>query len=320
MSTGVRAKHLTQGDFAGTVSCMQAGIQRGCSNLELYIVGIMATLSILFLHDPTPNGHLHSANVTRVMNETGLEEHQTNKVDLDIVLAVYDENPQTILNHLEGCCNSSSCRVYIYSSMAPGTSRSHELERRKREKHDLEEWLAVNTSFSKFGGRVNNTWTGTEATAFLWHISDQYDNHAAKSAFMHAHITAWHSDRMCDIIRRGLGQLSGNVTGPAYVNLNKPYPRRCLSPNAFTGVHTSEELRNNVFTNWTNWFESSPPRRITYECCAQFITTRASLRGRPHTFWTRALRSMASPEYKIPWEYLWPTLIDETGSEKKANC
>ena len=216
MSTGVQAKHSTQRDFAGTTLCTNAGFQHGFSSRELCIVGTMAILSILFLHDPTPNGHLHSANVMRVMNETGPEEQQTN-IDLDVVLA-------------------------------------------------------------------------------------------AKSAFMHAHITAWHSDRMCDIIRRGLGQLSRNVTGPAYVNLNKPYPRKCLSPNAFTGVHTSEELRNDVFTNWTNWFESSPPRRITFDCCAQFITTRASSRGRSHTFWTSALRFMASPDYKIPAENIYGPL------------
>ena len=260
------------------------------------------------------------ANVT---NETDLvtpNEYRQIQFELDIILSVYDENPGEILNHLESCCNATSCRVFVYSSMAEGTSRSHDLEHKTHEKHELEEWLNVQTRYQKFGARVNNSWTGTEATGFLWHIAHEYDNYAAKIAFVHSHISSWHSGRMCDIISRGVNNPSASNGKSTYVNLNNQYPRRCISRNNVVGVHTSENLRDNIYGNWTRWFGTQPPVRVTYECCAQFVTTCDTLRNKPRTFWNRALSSMASSEWKIPWEYLWPTLVNEDENVKKAFC
>ena len=111
------------------------------------------------------------------------------------------------------------------------------------------------------------------------------------------------------------------MTGKSlYVNLNNLYPRRCVSRNNVVGVHASTKLGDNIYGNWTRWFGSEPPVRVTWECCAQFITTRETLRNKPRMFWDRALLSMESPEWKIPWEYLWPTLVNEDDNVKKAVC
>ena len=261
--------------------------------------------------------------VANLTNETKIappNEHRQNQLELDIVLSVYDENPGQILNHLESCCDATSCRVFVYSSMAEGSTRSHDFDHKTHEEHELDDWMNTETSYKKYGTHVNNSWTGTEATGFLSHVAREYDNYAARIAFVHAHVTSWHSDRLCDIITRGVkstGSVSGNSS---YINLSKPYPRRCLSRNNFVGPHTSKELKDNVYDNWTRWFASEPPVRVTFECCAQFITTRDTLRNRPRSFWDRALLSMASPEWKIPWEYLWPTLVNEDENVKKAAC
>ena len=180
--------------------------------------------------------------------------------------------------------------------------------------------MNTETSYQKIGTHVNNSWTGGEATGFMSHIAREYDNYAAQVAFVHAHVSSWHSGRLCDIISKGVRSTVSMNGKSSYVNLNNPYPRRCVSRNNVVGVHASTKLRDNIYGNWTRWFGSEPPVRVTWECCAQFITTRETLRNKPRMFWDRALLSMESPEWKIPWEYLWPTLVNEDDNVKKAVC
>jgi len=311
----------------------------GSQNTFFHFNVFFGFLNLLFLTYNTFEGACFSgksvrltlANLTHVTkdfanttNGTDLvsspSEYRQNQFELDIILSVYDENPGEILNHLESCCDVTSCRVFVYSSMAEGTSRSHELEHRTRENHELEDWMNTPTRYQKFGARVNNSWTGTESTGFLWHIAHEYDNYAAKVAFVHSHVSSWHSGRLCDIIKRGASDPSVTNGKSTYINLNNPYPRRCVSRTNAEGIHTSEELRDNIYENWTRWFGTQPPVRVTYECCAQFITTRDTLRNKPQSLWNHALSSMASSEWNIPWEYLWATLVNEDENVKKASC
>lgn len=272
-------------------------------------------LAFANLTNVTKEGFTNATNETDLLGIT--PKNVANQFELDIILSAYDENPGQILSHLDSCCDATSCRVFVYSSMAKGTRRSHDLENRTREKHELEDWMNTKTRFQKFGARVNNSWTGSEATGFLWHIAHEYDNYAAKVAFVHAHVSSWHSGELCDIITTGVHNASASN---GYVNLNNPYQRRCLSRNNLVGLFASEEMRDVIYGNWTRWFGTRPPVRVTFECCAQFITTRHTLRNRPRAFWNRALSSMASSEGKIPWEYLWPTLVNEDENVKKASC
>lgn len=249
----------------------------------------------------------------------------------DIIVSAYDENSGDVLRHLELCCPTDTCRVFIYSSLNQDSQRSHEhVYRNKKHQvehanHDIDTWLSVNTSYEKFGKTVDNTLTGTEATAYITHVIENYDNLADTLAFVHGHIHSWHSRRMCDIIIHGLRKLRRNVTRTVYVNINKPHPRRCMSMKGISGDGTSIEMRDHVFKYWKNWTHQPTPTRISWECCAQFVTNRESIHHRGYLFWQALNTTMTrcplpTPERCPPFEYLWPTLIDEEGTLKKSRC
>ena len=249
----------------------------------------------------------------------------------DIILSVYDENSQDVLRHLEKCCPQDSCRAFIYSSLNEGSTRSHEhvyrrkKERIKRETHTLDTWLSVDTSYNTSGKTVDNTLTGTEATAYITHIVDNYDNLADTLAFVHGHIHSWHSKKMCDIIKRGMKNLKKNKKDTVYVNINKPHSRRCMSKKGISGRGTSIEMRDHVFKYWVNWTNQPTPTRISWECCGQFVTNRESIQFRGYQFWKALNRTLTrcplpTEEKCPPFEYLWSTFIDEQGTLKKSRC
>ena len=257
----------------------------------------------------------------------------TRPFKLDIIVSVYDENPERVLRHLETCCFSRDCRVWLYSAFESGVSeRSHELQSANREVHEIEDWLSVNTTFEKHGARVNNSWTGTESTAYVTHAHVRYDDLADKVAFVQGHISSWHSAEMCDTIRSGVSKVEEAVSrdrnesphansSSVYININKPYSMRCISRTGVSGPGATESLRDSVYENWKKWTGDEPPERMTWECCAQFVTTRESLRARSRVFWKNLYDAMPSTSSeKIPWEYLWPTFVDEAGSSRRGSC
>ena len=244
--------------------------------------------------------------------------------ELDIVVSVYDEVPQTLFKHLEGCCPKRACRVWLYSAFEKGKSvRSHSLPKQEQVGLGIEGWMNVSTPFEKHVLRVNNTWTGTEATGYLTYVHQLYDDLADKLAFVHGHVSSWHSENICDIIRRGVAKADTAMVGDSvYVNINKPFPLRCLSRSGTSGLYATEELRAKVYENWAKWTgEAETPSRLTWECCAQFVTTRQSLRARGRAFWKHTYEAMYSfPNDTIPWEYLWPTLVSPSFSASRGNC
>ena len=264
-----------------------------------------------------------NASDSTAQTTTSVPRHLPESVrrsELDIVVAVYDEEPRITLQLLEKCCPTSTCQVYIYLSWDPAATRSHGAS---ASHHYTEvDWQALETTYAKHVTTVNNSWTGTEATAYMTHIVEQYSALGKTLAFVHGHASSWHSDNLCDIITRGRSLLSSRISynndSSVYINLNKPYPRRCVSQTGFSGLFATEKLRDNIYANWTSWTGAPVPRRFSWECCAQFVTTDRSIRGRGHEFWKQVLHTMeASP---APWEYLWPTMIDEKGTIKLADC
>jgi hypothetical protein len=109
-----------------------------------------------------------------------------------------------------------------------------------------------------------------------------------------------------------------------YVNLNRPFERRCMSPSGIFGGNVDEHLRDVGFDNWERWSGTPAPERVSWECCAQFLTTREGVLARKHSFWKRMYRalSLQGPHggggSSPPWEYLWPTMIDEEGTADLA--
>ena len=137
-------------------------------NLVLAIVNLafltqtLCSRGVCFFDRSDTLGLVNLTNVTKrvanLTNETNMvtpNEYRPNQFELDIVLSVYDENPGQVLNHLESCCNATSCRVFVYSSMAEGTSRSHDLEHKTHEKHDLEDW-------DEHGDELSKNWYARE--------------------------------------------------------------------------------------------------------------------------------------------------------------
>ena len=96
-------------------------------NLVLAIVNLalltqtLCSRGVCFFDRSDTLGLVNLTNVTkRVANLTNEikmmvtpNEYRPNQFELDIVLSVYDENPGQILNHLESCCNATSCRVFV---------------------------------------------------------------------------------------------------------------------------------------------------------------------------------------------------------------
>ena len=277
------------------------------------------------------NAFAGTSTISRRLDGQGATEvsHELNTSSLDLVVSVYDESPVAVLGHLEECCSPLTCRVFIYSSASQDSTRLGRAYRKGDPSNHgvpLQDWLKSRTKFPLQVESVNNSWTGTEATAYATHIAKHYDDLAVNLAFVQGHLTSWHSDRMCSIIIAGIKKIPhGNVAkaeqdelkNTVYINLNKPYPRRCLSPTGISGPVTSDALRDKFFANWTRWTGAANPRRISYECCAQFATTARSIRARPKEFWINTLRSMEL-EGDVGWEYLWPTMIDEDGTFKQS--
>ena len=111
----------------------------------------------------------------------------------------------------------------------------------------------MNTTFEKHGARVNNSWTGTESTAYVTHAHVRYDDLADKVAFVQGHISSWHSAEMCDTIRSGVSKVEEAVSrdrnesphansSSVYININKPYSMRCISRTGVSGPGATESL------------------------------------------------------------------------------
>ena len=285
----------------------------------------MSDLHITSVH----NGSLEeNASVVSNFTPTVVQhvEGLPGRRELDIIVAAYDEDPGTTLRHIETCCSPETCQVFIYLSKSGDSQRSHS-QPASQSHYTAEDWQEFRTPFNKLVIPVDNSWTGTESTGFMTHIVERFSNLSKALAFVHGHITSWHSDSLCDIINNGMNVLRSRkawAEDAVYVNLNKPYPRRCLSPSGFSGIYATHALRDKVYSNWTKWTGAPVPRRVSWECCAQFLTTQHSIHVRPLAFWERALHTMKESASlvwdEIPWEYLWPTMIDEQGTFELSSC
>ena len=167
-----------------------------------------------------------------------------------------------------------------------------------------------------FVSEIANTWSGTEASAFALHIVTHYYDMAPKTIFLHAHDGSWHSDKVCNLVKRGL------VASPKtkFLNLNRPYPVRCLSRSSVVGIKVDFHVRDFYYANWRKWTNSSPPKRIVFQCCAQFVASKHAVHKRPLYVWSNILKAIVHDRLGNNWEFLWPTLIDEKGNSKLSNC
>ena len=138
----------------------------------------------------------------------------------------------------------------------------------------------------------------------------------AKGHNVSCHDGSWHSDKVCNLVQKGL------YAPPTtkFLNLNRPYNLRCLSPTKVTGVGVNAKVRAFYYANWKKWTNSTPPKRIVFECCAQCLASKHAIHIRPLSTWTKILRAIVHDRLGNNWEYLWPTLIDEDGTSQLSTC
>ena len=228
---------------------------------------------------------------------------------MDIVVAVGSESVN-FLSQISPCLGSN--RIFLYVSSGNGVANSLTPHAYKNKEH-LSEWLRQEKN-NVFVSEIANTWSGTEASAFSLHIVTHYYDMAPKTIFLHAHDGSWHSGRVCKLVRTGLAAQT------KFLNLNLPYPLRCLSPSKFTGYGANAHVRDFYYANWRKWTNSTPPKRIVFECCAQFLASKHAIHNRPMSVWANILRSVVHDRLGNNWEYLWPTLIDENGTSQLSTC
>ncbi len=230
---------------------------------------------------------------------------------MDIVVSVAHESTHFLTN-IAPCIHSSN-NLYVYVSSGNGVSKS--LTKHKSGSLHLEAWLSHQRD-NLFVSEIANTWSGTEASAFALHIVTHYDVMLPKTVFLHAHDGSWHSDRICALVRRG--EAASPTTG--FLNLNRAYPLRCLSPSKVSGPEVNNQVRDFYYANWQRWTNATPPKRIVFECCAQFVASKRAIHSRSLNVWTNILRAIVHERLGNNWEYLWPTLIDEKGSAALSDC
>ena len=247
---------------------------------------------------------------------------------MDLVVSAHDESPSQFISHVESCCPQGVCRLFVYLSNSPGTTRSHSHENVPRGSFTSADWNNIATNMSIHVDVVDNSWTGTESTGYMKYIVDKFEDLADTIVFAHGHVKSRHSGELCLAIRKGLKRL-GNTTEPVFVNINNWHSRRCVSRTKIRGPDTSNELRDSLYKAWHSLMRDDPkdePIRFTWECCAQFIATQASIRRRSLEDWIRMFEIMSESTYGggpvagYLWEYLWPTIIDERGNVMKDSC
>jgi len=89
---------------------------------------------------------------------TSSPQHPSESVrrsELDIIVAVYDEEPRNTLHLLERCCVPLTCQVFIYLSWDPTAKRSHGAS--SAHHYTEVDWQALKTTYAKHVTTVNNS-------------------------------------------------------------------------------------------------------------------------------------------------------------------
>ena len=68
----------------------------------------------------------------------------------------------------------------------------------------LNEWLKYKAP-NTFVAEISNTWSGTEATAYVLHTLTHYNEMAPKTVFLQRHDGSWHSRPVCHLLHKKRG-------------------------------------------------------------------------------------------------------------------
>ena len=230
-----------------------------------------------------------------------------------VVLSTYREMPSQLLGRLSECIGSDDL-LFVYHHT--GKYRDHNNHGKIDSTVTVDDWRQTAEAIG-VDARVYelyNEWSsGDEASAYLLHIALNYEALSDRTVFLHGHIASWHSEDICSLITRGF---SANDN---FVELNLPYPHRCVSDRGCTGPYVNEDVRATLMGKWASVVGTPTPERLTWSCCAQFAATSATIRRRPQTTWWKLyLHSMF--DQHIQWEYMWDTLVDQDRAVAAGTC
>lgn len=226
------------------------------------------------------------------------------KRKMELVVSVFDELPRPFFQHLASCKGTFvNATFYVHSN----GSRSHLTTGREGFKRVNAGWFAPPFGTSKW---IPNK--GDEALAYTSYILDRYNTLPARVAFVHAHVSSWHSHSLCEYLRTA-----------AHIN------ERFYSFNRNNAVRECQRLSNEshgwalrAYQNWNSWFDETPPAYVHYKCCAQFMASKKSIRRHPLQTWrkvhSRALDYEDADPEKLPFEYLWPSILG--ASKARTPC
>ena len=219
---------------------------------------------------------------------------------MELVVSVFDEHAEPFFNHLRSCSNVvSNVTFYVHEQ----GYRSHFTTGTKGFKITDARWFAP-----PFGTTQSIPNKGDEALAYASYIVQRYHTLPSYVAFVHAHASSWHSHSMCQYLQSAIRSQR------RFVSFNKNNAKRhCEILN-----NNSTSWKQRAYSHWETWFDESPPRYLPYQCCAQFMVSRESIRRHSLSTWNKihqkALEYHDTIPEQLPFEFLWPSILDNSTS------
>lgn len=133
---------------------------------------------------------------------------------------------------------------------------------------------------------------GKEVPSYLKFIVDHYADLPEYVIFLHGHNQSWHSFDKIPVLKRITIETlrANNVLFWSFRNITSP-----LVPEKLPAVKPAIMDGWGALYKGLEGFPDKPPVWWTYNCCAEFIVSRAAIRSRPLEFYVKA------------WDWLWKT-------------
>lgn len=153
---------------------------------------------------------------------------------------------------------------------------------------------------------------GSEASAYLAYIVDNYDNLPDRVAFIHGHEHAWHHRKGHIFTQLHNIQTNDEFNNKQYITLNGRYLR----------THGARgKALHKVWDNFKDHFGSEPPKihkikgnATCHDCCAQFVVTKERIRAVPLAQWKKWLEFSQTPSsHRVGYvfESMWHRIFGE---------
>lgn len=150
---------------------------------------------------------------------------------------------------------------------------------------------------------------GDEASSYLLHIIDKYDDLAPATVFLHGHRSHWHSAfDMAQLLGRGCFD-----TDWGYMNLNSgiQYAAHSGCIDLSSSRKPAPFMRERIDRNWHIFQKEaaqvSRPEELCLDCCSQFVVSRETIRRHSRRFYTDLLHAVlqGSTTLEFEWRFIF---------------